>query len=197
MKKIFAIAFMAVATLTANAQVFIGGEIGYTNTKSTAETTVANTTVSTDGTVNEFAFKPEIGYNFNEDWAIAAKLGYAHASGDGVSNSNTWSINPYVRYTFVHAGNFSVFCDGGIAYSSKHFNGTTDYRTNTNTFSIGVNPGIAYKLSDKVSILAHFGDLSYSTSWYKTKGTVELKNSTDKFNLSAWDSMSFGLEIEL
>jgi hypothetical protein len=204
MKKIVMMAVMAVAALSANAQVWICGEVGF----NTSTNTVKVAGVSSDKTTNNFVIAPEIGYNLNEKWAVAMKIGYVHAGNNeeikelinnygvlpfnlGSTTTNAFTINPYARYTFVKAGNFSFFVDGGVGYSSVHVNGLSDYMKNINLIKVGINPGVTYAISPKVSLVAHVGDLSYQNMWSKAKN-VDLKVSQGKFNIGLWNSISFG-----
>ena len=61
MKKIMMIAAMMVAAVSANAQVWIGGEVGFNTTTNTVKVNG----VSTDETTNNFTIAPEIGYNLH------------------------------------------------------------------------------------------------------------------------------------
>ena len=177
------IAVLAVAAITANAQVWIGGEIGLTTSKTTNDGEDVKS--GTDITV-----APEIGYSINDKWDIAVALNYTHSSAttniygpyNYETQSNSFSINPYVRYTFFKAGNFSAFLDGGVGYGFTHFQGADD---DVNDFFVAIKPGFAYKVSPKVSLVAHFGDLSYDHSWvgdYKT----------NKFGIGLNNTVSFG-----
>ena len=202
MKKIMmTLAAVAVAA-TMNAQVWVGGEIGFNADK----TTVKNNGVSNDVTTNNFTIAPEIGYNLNEKWAVAMKIGFVHSEDNGVIKSmienagfpvngkamtNAFSINPYARYTFFKAGNFSAFVDGGISYSTVHINNMSDVMNNINSFGVAINPGISYAVSEKVGLVAHLGDLSFNTSWTKAKN-VDIKVTDNKFNVSFWNAISFG-----
>ena len=199
MKKIMMIAAMMVAAVSANAQVWIGGEVGF----NTSTNTVKVNGVSTDETTNNFTIAPEIGYNLSDKWAVAVKVAFAHSGNNaqvaalvanwGLNNAttNAFAINPYARYTFVKSGNFSAFVDGGVAYSTIHINGTSDVLGNINQVKVGFNPGVAYAISPKVGLVAHLGDLSYESTWCKAKN-VDVKVSEGKFNIGLWNSISFG-----
>lgn len=204
MKKIMmtlaAVAFAA----TMNAQVWVGGEVGFNTNKST----VKDNGVSTSVTSNNFTFAPEIGYNLNEKWAVAIKIGFAHNEDNGDIKSlieeysglalrgtklmtNAFSINPYVRYNFVKAGNFTAFVDGGISYATVHINNMSQVMENVNSFGIAINPGISYAITPKVGLVAHLGDLSYNAMWTKQKN-ADVKYSNGKFNIGLWNAISFG-----
>ncbi|MCM1079476.1 MAG: porin family protein [Bacteroidales bacterium] len=200
MKKIFMIAVMAVAALSANAQIWVGGNLGFNTQKATVK--VDN--VSVDNTSTSFSIAPEIGYNLNDDWAVAVRLGYEHNPSFAMSigdesfsgRTNSFEINPYVRYKVVKTGKFYAFIDGGLAFGTTHVNGTSDYMDNINAFRIGFNPGVAYNVTPKVTLVAHIGDLSYTTAWTKVKdGREEAKISSNAFNLNLTNSISFGAYV--
>ena len=161
MKKIFMMAVMAVAALTANAQVWVGGEVGFTSSH-----------VNGLGTEKNFTLKPEIGYSLNDKFDVAMEIGYAFSSdklhkklGGQKFNANTFEVKPYVRYKFVKAGNFFAFVDGGINYATTHYN---TLPKNENEFGVSIVPGIAYSVSNKVTLVSHLGEgLYYNHQWMK------------------------------
>ena len=55
--------------------------------------------------------------------------------------------------------------DGGIAFSTAHLNG---FENNINSFGVGFAPGIAYSVSNKVTLVSHLGDgLYFNHTWRK------------------------------
>lgn len=201
MKKFFMIAVMAVAALSANAQVWIGGNLNYETSKATAE--IAG--VSTDASGSKVEIAPEIGYNISDSWAVAVALGYGYSNkltiGEGSHSvtgaGNYFTINPYARYTFVKAGNFSAFVDGGVEFTTTHINGMSDTMDNYKTFGVNVKPGIAYSISPKVTLVAHVGNVGYEYGWTKFKSTPELKISSNSFVFNLTNSVSFGAYVNL
>ena len=161
MKKIVMMAVMAVAALSANAQTWVGGELGFTSSH-----------VNGAGTSKEFSIKPEVGFGLNEKFDVAIALGYTYSSdklknqlGGGKFSTNTFEVSPYVRYKFVKAGNFFAFVDGGLEYATTHYNGVSK---NENEFGVYVQPGIAYSVSNKVTLVSHLGEgLYYNHQWMK------------------------------
>lgn len=153
MKKIMmTLAAVAVAA-TMNAQVYVGGSFGLTQDHA------SNSKVST----NMFTIAPEIGYNLNEKFAVGVALEYAYNGTTGATHTNKYGINPYLRYNFVKAGNFSAFVDGGLEYATEH---TKGLKKNDNTFGFRVNPGIAYNVSEKVTLVAHLKNgLYFNHTW--------------------------------
>ena len=169
MKKMILTALVAVASLAANAQVWVGGEVGFSATKTTIDG-------DKQGAAAAFNLLPEIGYTLNDKFDIAVAIGIAHNNGNGKAyagtegydayrmvlddvNRNAFTLNPYVRYKFANAGDFTFFVDGGFSYTMIHYSGNDD---NANQWGLGFKPGIAYNISDKVSLVAHIGRLDYN-----------------------------------
>jgi len=148
MKKIMmTLAAVAVAA-TMNAQVYVGGSFGLTQDHT------SNSQVST----NMFTISPEVGYNLNEKFAVGVAFGYSYRGTTGGVHHNRYTVNPYLRYTFVKAGEFSAFVDGGLEYATDH---TKGLKKSENTFGFRVNPGIAYNVSQKVTLVAHLKNGMY------------------------------------
>ena len=184
MKKIMmTLAAVAVAA-TMNAQVYVGGTLGFKS-------------LSLDGTsATSFTITPEIGYNLNEDWAVGISLGYATSniaydtdgSFDGkLDNSvNTFSVSPYVRYTFAKLDKVNFFADGGVSYAN-----TGNSNVKVNAFGIGIQPGVAVNLNDNVSFVAKLGQIGWSTAKADYDGAKAV-NEID-FSLSSLAALNFGL----
>lgn len=162
MKKIFLSLMVMVAAVAANAQIWVGGSLGFR--------TYSDSEVS--GTKMNLNINPEVGYDLSEDFSIAIGLGFGTTSYEDSNrdNSTTISVNPYARYKFLKAGNFNVFLDGGFAFNSED-NGANK----NNTWSIGVKPGVAYSINENFSVVAHLGDgLIYRGGDYKTQNGIAL-----------------------
>lgn len=144
MKKIFLSLMVMVAAVAANAQIWVGGSLGF-------RTYDAQSARDTETT---FKIAPEVGYDLSEDLSIAIGLGYESKSLKDVDDAQTTiSVNPYARYKFLKAGNFNVFLDGGFAFKSED-NGANK----NNAWLIGVRPGVAYSINENFSVVAHLGD---------------------------------------
>ena len=180
MKKTFAVALVAMMTMTVNAQVYVGGGVGFQTT-------------SQDGNSETF-FKlvPEIGYNLDENWAVGIAVGYGeHKTTLKSGNLKTtakvkaFEIAPYARYTFAKFDKVNLFVDGTVGYSHVDYAGAK-----TNSFALGLKPGVAVNLNDKLSFVAHVGFLGYQND--KVKGDDK---STNTFGLNDLDgsNLSFGV----
>lgn len=180
----------AMFAVCASAQVYVGGNVGITSVNAQYKNE-GYEIYDDDETC--FKFLPEVGYKFNDDWAVGIMFGW---SKDNVSvvgyddkshleAAHTFEINPYVRYTFFHSKLINVFCDGGFGY--KHYNGK-----DTNTWSIGLRPGIELKLN-KFSFVAHVGFIG----WEQTKTDVENRNNDYSKKVSTWGMDFDGNNISL
>lgn len=146
MKKLLLTLLVAVSALTANAQMYVGGEVGlWRNNK--AETT-------------DFSIQPEVGYNLSDHWAIGLNIGYAHSYNNGTS-VNGFIAMPYARYTYYEWGIVNLFLDGGFGFNTyKHQDADEAY----NAWQVGVSPGLSVKVAKNLSFVAHIGFLGYRDS---------------------------------
>jgi hypothetical protein len=134
---------------------------------------------------NSFTLAPEVGYKLNDKWDVAVALEYSHESGKGIDSQNGFAINPYARYTFAQCGDFSFFADGGFAYGFVHTSGVED---NINAWEIAIKPGISYALSEKVSLVAHVGNVGWV---FKKQGDVK----ANEFDIEVTNAITFGAYV--
>ena len=139
MKKLIISAILLVAfTLTTSAQKFYtGGSVGlwYESAGNTITATLS----------------PELGYHLNDKWAIGGQLGMGVATDFNIA-SYILTLSPYARYTCFSQDAFSIFIDGSVmsGVANSFFTG-----------SIGVSPGLMYKVSDRFALYSHLGFLGY------------------------------------
>jgi hypothetical protein len=184
MKKIMmTLAAVAVAA-TMNAQIYVGGEVGF-------ETT------SVDGnSTSSLTLMPEIGYNLDENLSVGISFGYGEdskdvadvdAQGNAITvtqKNKRFIINPYARYTFMKLDKVNLFIDGGLSYAHYDNAGAKN-----NQFGIGVRPGVAVNLNYKLSFVAHFGWLGYKNS----KDDYEGAKAANTFGFDLNSKVSFGM----
>ena len=138
------------AAMNMNAQVFVGGSVGFGSAK-----------VGGGESQSTYKIAPEVGYNLNDQWAIGVALGYQKGSCNFGSfdfnpgETEVFSVNPYARYTFLNSDMVNVFIDGAIGFAS--------YKDLGSAFQAGLHPGIALKASDKISLVAHVGFVGFET----------------------------------
>ena len=172
MKKIMMTIVAAFIATAMNAQGYIGGSLGFKTTSYDGESTTT------------WSIMPEVGYNLNDSWAIGTTIGYGQ-SGKGDAKLKKFTVAPYVRYTVAKLDKVNVFLDGGVGYTHTDLAGAK-----VNSFNVGIEPGVAVNLNDKLSFVAHFGFLGYETS--KLKGADK---STNSFELDLDSNLSFGLYL--
>ena len=191
MKKVFltlAVVFMAVA---ANAQAWMGGSFGFNTFKANSDASPIFT----------YSIAPEIGYHFAEKWDAAVGLGYSGAYSKDVdhtllgdvttiSTSSKFSIEPYVRYSVVKLGKVGFFVDGGIKYTTGSMKITVNGEVmvnpeNQTTFWAGLQPGVSFAASDKITFAARIGSFGYlKDADGSTNFGVNVNNSA--FTLGLW-----------
>jgi hypothetical protein len=200
MKKIFmTLATVAVAA-TMNAQVYLGGSLGFNFGSETRERAYGNYLYDVKTKTLDFEILPEIGYKISDKMAIGAQIGvkyekttdpYYWATGNAVysydltNKSFKFVFKPYFRYTFVEWDKVSLFADAqfGLAFGKDTYEEgidytnnilqytTTDYKSSESSFAIV--PGIAYQASEKISIVAKLGNgFGYWYTKSKTPGTL-------------------------
>ena len=162
MKKVFMTMVAAMVAMTMNAQIYVGGSVGFGSAK-------------LGGGDSESTYKivPEVGYNLNEQWAIGVMVGYQKGSCDfgnldfNPGKTEVFAVNPYVRYTFFESDMVNLFLDGGIGFAS--------YKDAGSAFQVGIRPGIALKPCEEISLVAHLGFGGFET--YSPKGDGDSSNA--------------------
>ena len=161
MKKIILTALVAVASLSANAQVWLGGSLGFNYTKQSIKG-------GSDASMTTFTISPEVGYSLSDKWDIALQIGDEYQSvkvGNGKAESmNAFVVAPYARYTFYKTGKVGFFVDGGFSIKTGDFSEEgIDFEDET-MWGIGIRPGVKFAASDKVTFVASFGGLGYRSA---------------------------------
>ena len=149
MKKLFiTIAFVA-AAFFAQAQIFVGGSLGFDNTKDPLGGTAEKVTT--------ISVIPTVGYMFADNMGVGADLGMTfekekYAAGE--MKTTDFVIAPYFRYVFAEIDNFKFYGDLklDLKFGTIKEDGFDDVKTSTVGF--GVVPGMSYDLTDNISMVA-------------------------------------------
>ena len=169
-------AAFAVASLTANAQSYIGGTIGFSNSKTEGGVTK----------VTNFTIAPEFGTALNDQLGVGIALGFGsnkrtlkETTGDIDVTTTTFTVNPYLRYHALEIGKVNVFVDGGVYFDYEK---TKDYKPGIGV-GLNVAPGLAYNLTDKISIVAKANNLlSIGYSKSPVRDTPNAPDAANAFN---------------
>lgn len=175
-------------SLTASAQVYLGGEVGLWR--------------NADDNHTNFTLKPEVGYNLSDKWALGIAVGFTHdyfGSGefDGETlhklKVNSFAIDPYARWTYAKFGPVSLFLDMGFGINASK--AKSDFKGNEYDsdalvgWRIGVSPGLRVSLVKNLDFIAHAGFLGYREA---DNGFSPYGEQGFGFEVSGYD-LNFGL----
>mgnify|MGYP000164412886 CR=1 FL=1 len=151
MKKGLLLIVVMVAAIAVKAQdIYVGGSF--------------NVWRNSTGNTTSFKVAPEIGYNFNETWALGAELDYSHDY-NGSLSTNAFSVAPYIRWSYYQNDAVRLFLDGAAAIGFDGLHGKKfaggHLLEGGGVEQIGFRPGIAVKLNDHFSFIAKYGFLGY------------------------------------
>lgn len=165
MKKILLMVVVMVATIAVKAQdVYVGGSF--------------NLWRNSTGNTTSFKVAPEIGYNFNEKWALGAELNYSHDY-ESQYTTNSVLVAPYIRWSYCQNDVVRLFLDGAAAIGFvKVKDGDT-----TKAGQIGFRPGIAVKLNDHFSFIAKYGFLGYRKNMGTTGDSFGLALTSEDLSI--------------
>lgn len=147
MKKILVMAAIAMVSMTVNAQMWVGGNIGYNYNDNGAGTET-----------NYLSISPEVGFSLSDKWDLGLNLDYEMGKVKNGVTLHEFSFNPYARFTFAKSGIASFFIDGGIRLGAQKVKNVNDADI---IFGFGFQPGIALHVSDRVSLVTKIGSLGY------------------------------------
>lgn len=103
MKKIMLSLAMALVSVCASAQVYIGGTAGISSNK-----------IGDGDSKTAYTLMPEIGYQFNNKWEAGLEIGIKKGEVcklSPVGESTTFKVAPYVRYTAVETKLVNLFVE--------------------------------------------------------------------------------------
>lgn len=168
LKTIIAAAILSAAATTADAQLYLTGNVSMSNAGGKTETEVAGTTVTNDNDpVNNLNLGAEIGYYFTDNMAFGADLSISHTKRKNAADKKIWNaenmfyINPYFRFDFVTNDKISL---GAKAEAVLGFgkDKTNDQDLSKNSaLGIAIIPVLNYKFTSNWSAGVSFGNLSY------------------------------------
>ncbi len=152
MKKLFLTLAVAVLSLSASAQVYVGGEF--------------NVWRNWNENTTNFTIRPEVGYNLSDKWAIGLRFGYDYLYSnpghyDGDHARNYVEIAPYARFTPWTIGPVGIFFDGGFGFATAKAKGADE---SYNSWEVGIRPGVSVTLTKKLSFISHIGFFGYRDS---------------------------------
>lgn len=184
MKKIImSVVALAMAT-TMNAQVYLGGTLGFSSVNDKTEASHDGVTISQETKTTSFDILPEIGYKLNENMAIGTEIGLTYSNIDypneGKSSKTLkgtyFNFKPYFRYYFAQWDKVSLFFDaqfglktGKMTSETSRDNITVSSDIKSTEYSFAIVPGVAYQPTDRISVVAKLGK---GLGYWHTKDTT-------------------------
>lgn len=169
--RVILIALFSLLCLGLNAQVFIGGGIGFSSTTDEKE----NLNVLADKSSSMvFTFSPNVGGFVSENLALGIELNFSNFKTENgidsefITKQSSIGINPYLRYYAWRLNKFSVFFQGNIgaefSKSSIDRGNTISDGPKVTKYYVSVFPGLSYDLSDKLLLETSINFLSFGYS---------------------------------
>lgn len=158
MKKLFLTVALAAATLIgANAQLFVGGNLGLNFSTEDGDGTIVETEKSFG-----FNIAPKVGYSLNEKFSVGGIVSFGYDKntteyvdrdrGDTETATTSWGVTPFARYNFFTVGQFNIGAEAQLGIGGK------SQKDEYSTFDFGLNiiPVVSWNISDKFALEAYF-----------------------------------------
>lgn len=157
------------------------------------------------------SISPNMGYFIGSNIEIGLGIGYSFRKTDSqftedaqtidmATNMHSFSIYPYARKYFGINKNFAFYLQGEGSYSrSKNEqeimnNGNQNFDSSSDSFFVGIRPGLTFFVSNSFAFETSLGSLGYSTSSFENTRDNVSDGNTDSFNLNLSSSdLFFGL----
>ena len=189
-KKVLVLVSILAIAIGANAQINVGGSLGYSSSK------VSTGGVDKDG--SSYLILPEVSYQLMDNLSVGILLGYAHgyASFGTMSTTdfksaltnmmsisanvseddiklNSYTFAPFARYNVLEVGPAKVFIEGSIGYSNikSEGNAKTGGERKFNSFEFALRPGLSFGLGEHLSAIMKIGALGYISAKEKESDT--------------------------
>ena len=151
MKKMILTALVAVASLAANAQVWVGGEVGFSATKTTIDG-------DKQGAAAAFNLLPEIGYTLNDKFDIALTIGLSHKNSNGKYNLEYINVPVMAKFYVTKGLSLNAGLQVGFMTKAKvKGDGTNvDIKSICNKADFSIPLSIAYEFENGLSFEARY-----------------------------------------
>ena len=151
MKKLFITLAFVAAAFFAQAQLFVGGSAGFTNTKDPLHNSHNAEKVTT------ISVLPTVGYMFADNMGVGVDFGMNYTKeklAGGDIKTTEYVVCPFFRYVFAEVDNFTFYGDlkADLKFGKIKQDGQDDVKTSTVGF--GIVPGMSYSLTDNISMVA-------------------------------------------
>ncbi len=191
-KTMIVLAALVMAATASNAQVYLGGSVGFSSDSYKPEG--GEKTTSSRWNVN-----PTIGYYLNDRFDIGLDLRLNGAKDidlenyfdnlTGTGKINGWAIAPFARYSFFRVGKWEVIAKlsagfGGSKVEDSWDGDTDEYKLSD--WGVDLAPVIAYNLTDKVVL--------YTTSSFATLGYYSVSEKNNDTKVGTFSKFGFNAD---
>jgi outer membrane protein len=214
MKKLLTLTAFCACAWTVNAQtekgkLLIGGNIGYSNSKSNSKNVQTQQIIREDSVKSiSYSVAGNAGYFIQDNFAIGMGIGYSHVKSNsdgtvyynnsqipsplfysGENKSDLFFLSPFARYYVGLADNFKFFGQVSVPLSSgtQKQSGAANpgyyQEYKTTSYGVSIQPGLAFFPSKRISLELSTSGLDYYHTQFKNKQTDE-KSSSNSFSFS-------------
>ena len=188
MKKLFITLALAAATFVgANAQLFVGGDLGVQ-----VQATKQDDKVKDD--VNwGFSIDPKIGYELSDKLSAGAYISSGYTSTedkilDTKSSAFNWGILPFVRYNVINFGKFGIAAEATVGVAGVHYDNGNNNPSDI-TLGINVAPYLTYAYDEHWEFEAGLSFLSLGYNF--------TSHNPDQSGVENTYTHNFGLGVDL
>ncbi len=152
---------------------------------------------------------PKTSYFIDDNLSIGLGLGYGYHKDEHKDNNDAfdllnsrkeYSIFPYIKKHIPVGKKVSISIQGEGRYTRNVYDRvySSDYEQSSNTYFIGIRPGITLFISKKLALETYLGSLGYSDSKNSIKDSQETTYNTSRFSFNLNSSnLYFGLSYYL
>lgn len=174
MKKFLFVVAALATSLAASAQLWVAGGVNVGSSRSWGD----------DKSTTTWGISPSIGYALDDALEVGLNFGLNGSSYDDASRFG-FDIAPFVRYTFLSEGDFSLFVEGEVGYT---YSKIKDADNASWAFGAKIQPGIKYAFTDHFAMVAKMGGLYFDHNDPAVGGGLQ-----NKFGLNFNTDLKFGL----
>jgi hypothetical protein len=189
--RFYLIVLISLIAISLKGQVFVGGNFGFNSASNKAQD---GATITHKDSNYRFSLSPYGGIFLSEKFALGIELDLSlNGSKAGVNlvtsnKSLSVGVSPFVRYYALKWNKLSLFGQGNIGveytWGSIKTGGVTDDTQKTTRLYFSVYPGLAYDITEKLSLQTSINVLSLGFSHANSKDDTE-KYVSSSFNFGA------------
>ena len=175
--------------ISLNAQVFVGGNIGFNTGK---QKSLDGSVTTGKGSNFNLDLSPNVGKFLSEKVAVGIALDISFSQNtDGVSTETTTKsssigASPFLRYYAVKWNKLALYGQGNLGFDLSNSTVTTGGSTSDGpkqtSLYLTFSPGLSYDVTEKLSLITSINILNFGYNYHITKdGTT--KTTASNFNI--------------